>query len=196
MMLEILPKIQQPIVVLSSFRTGGTALCDYISRNFKYNNFDEVLHDAVPNRTTKFIEYTKHNHSNYVVKIIPSQINDSNRELANKILSESYIIKLIRQNINEQILSLYAASVTNQWHYKNTDKLESYEMPINIEILQYSATFIKINNQLLENFECEPSLNLVYENIGVLESKYIPYHRPINWQEVINALNNITKPLS
>jgi len=194
MILEILPKFQQPIVVLSSFRTGGTALCDYISQTFEYHNFDEVLHDAVPHRTASFVEYLNyHTHVKYVVKIIPSQINDNNQELANKILAESYIIKLTRKNIYEQILSLYTAETTAQWHYKNTDQIQQYEIPVNIELLKYSMDFIKTNNQLLENFECTPNLKLAYEDIGVLKSKYIPYHRPANWQDVITALDNINK---
>jgi hypothetical protein len=188
-----IPK-NKSIIVLGSYRCGTTALCDYLSNTFNLCNFDEVFHDNVPQRTDDFHKFLELNHSRYIIKIIPNQINDGNRRLIDNLMAHCFVIKCIRHNLSEQILSWYICNQTAVWHYKHDHSTkENYTVNIDKTSLFECLDSIICVNRMLDELTYKIDATLIYEDMGILSSKYKLYHRPTNYEELISTLNNVRK---
>jgi LPS sulfotransferase NodH len=175
------------VVIFTSYRTGSTALCDYISKKYKLTNFDEVFHGMVPDRTKRFLDYK----GNYVIKIMPDQITDrygsfKYGSLLKKIVNESFIIKLTRADVVKQIASFYICCETDKWHYKVPELISDYK--INIHNTDYPFDYIMSNNRQLENLEYCYDLVLTYEDLEITNTDYKIYNKPTNYTELIEMI--------
>lgn len=170
------------VVIFTSYRTGSTALCDYISKKYKLTNFDEVLHNMVPARTSKFLAYK----GNYVIKIMPDQLTDEYSSLLKTIINNSFIIKLTRTNVIKQIASFYICCETAKWHYKVSELTSDYK--INIYNNDYPFDYIISNNRQLENFKYHYDLELTYEDLEIPNTDYKIYNKPTNYVKLIEMV--------
>ena len=175
------------VVIFASYRTGSTALCDYISKKYKLANFDEVFHNNVPERTARFLDYK----GNYVIKIMPDQITDKygsfkHSSLLKKIVDDSFLIKLTRTDIIKQIASFYICCATDKWHYKVPELTSDYK--INIYNHDYPFDFIISTNRQLENLGYCYDLSLVYEDLEITNTEYKIYNKPTNYIELLEMI--------
>jgi LPS sulfotransferase NodH len=180
------------VIIFSSYRTGSTALCDYFAKEYGLGNFDEVFHECVPIRTENFKKFIKSN-GNFVIKIMPDQINDSNIDFVNQLAANSFLIKLSRKNIVKQITSLYLCYKTDQWHFKKTDNSQPYTVPINPEHFENTIEYILKNNSALDMFDYLYDLKLYYEDLATVDTQYAVYHKPSNYQDLVNAIEEKLK---
>jgi hypothetical protein len=176
-----IPK-NKSVIIFSSYRTKSTALCDYISKKYKLPNFDEGFHIALPDKTARFLEHK----GNYVIKIMPDQITDKHSDIINRLVSNSFVIKLSRINVIEQIASFYICCETNKWHYKKTELDIEYKIDITDNDYPFNH-IISINNQL-KNLTYRYDLELTYEDLGLLDTNYKIYNKPINYVELIEMI--------
>ena len=188
-----IPK-NKSIIVLGSYRCGTTALCDYLSNTFNLRNFDEVFHDNIPQRTDDFHKFLESDQPRYIIKIIPTQINDGNRQLINELIAQCFVIKCIRHNLLEQILSWYICMHTAVWHYEQNDSTkENYTVNIDkTSLFRCSDSIIRVN-RMLDELTYKIDATLIYEDMGILSSKYKLYHRPTNHEELYSTLRNVRK---
>ena len=161
------------VVIFASYRTGSTALCDYISKKYKLANFDEVFHDNVPERTARFLDYK----GNYVIKIMPNQITDKYSSLLKKIVDDSFLIKLTRTDVIKQIASFYICCETDKWHYKVLELTSDYPFDFIISI-----------NRQLENLGYCYDLSLAYEDLEITNTEYKIYNKPTNYIELLEMI--------
>ena len=187
----IVPRTQS-VIIFASYRTGSTALCDYLAKEYRLGNFDEVFHECVPVRTENFKKFIKSN-GKFVIKIMPDQINDSNIDFINQLAVDSFLIKLSRKNIVKQIASLYLCCETDQWHFKNTDNSQPYTVQINPEHFEYPIEYILKNNSALDTFDYLYDLKLYYEDLATINTQYTVYHKPSNYQDLVNAIEEKLK---
>jgi LPS sulfotransferase NodH len=170
------------VVIFASYRTGSTALCDFISKKYKLVNFDEVFHDMVPERTTRFLNYK----GNYVIKIMPDQLTEENNSLLKTIIDNSFIIKLTRADVIKQIASFYICCETRKWHYKVPELTSNYK--INVYNNDYPFDYIISNNQQLKNLKYHCDLELTYEDLEITNTDYKIYNKPANYVELIEMV--------
>jgi LPS sulfotransferase NodH len=172
------------VVIFTSYRTGSTALCDFISKKYNLTNFDEVFHNHIElqQRRKKFLNYQ----GKFVIKIMPDQITNENKELIVKLIKECFIIKLTRTDVIKQIASFYICCETNKWHYKVPEITSNYK--INIYNNDYLFDHIISTNQQLENLDYGYDLELAYEDLEITNTDYKIYNKPTNYVELIEMV--------
>ena len=150
-----------PIVIVANYRTGSSALGQYLA---KYHNVDwlpEPYHH--PDNASK-LQQNYINNTGYVTKFIVDQI--PNLEIHQKVLSsDCFKIRLVRDNLAEQVASYYIASSLNKWR-QHEPVVPEYSIPLNIDKMSSLAKIIIDNNALLKNLDIKFDLDLSYENLN------------------------------
>lgn len=188
----MIPRIDRPITVLASYRTGSTALCDWLARNFKYTNFDETFRPAAPHRESKFLLFRRlfRDRLHWVVKIMGDQICDRNQQVIDSVIKQSFVIRLARKDIVSQIASYYVSSLKQVWHYQNQDYQEPYTIDIDHNRIESMTRYIIKVNNIVKNLSYPIDLDLWYEDLGVMDSNYVRYNRPSNYDQLLIAVQN------
>jgi LPS sulfotransferase NodH len=171
----------QSILVLASYRTGSTALCDYLAGQYKFKNYDELFHRTKP---TDLYETRRNNKS--IIKIMPDQIPEKYwDELLNY-----YIIGISRKSVIEQITSFYICHMTHVWHYTNTDLLGEYQVRLDQVQLENTCRYILDMNKGYQNLKHLCNQEIIYEEVNLLfnQSKYKVYNKPVNYNEISEAI--------
>jgi len=182
---------QKSIIVLGTYRSGTTALCDHLSKKYNLKNYDEVFHDLAPEQTDKFIENIADGNNKYVIKIMPTQINDSNRQLISQLIDECFVIKCYRKNVLNQIRSMYICHMTNVWHYRDTSKRENFNITVDDHELEMLARYVVDVNRMLENLSYRIDAEITYEKLNNLTTEFKLYQRPNNDAELIASLHKV-----
>lgn len=192
------------VMVITNYRTGSTALCDYIAKKTGLLNCDEVFHHSDAE-----CYYDRVKHKDIVFKVMPDH---RFQEQWKTLASQCYIVGLHRQNIAEQIASLCIAKQGHAWHYvkENASQPNVLNNPDHspFPVLTNDHTpEIKINKLDIED-ECRYVLEmyikykmyrrffnveLVYENIKdeLSISDYCVYPKPNNYQELIDVIEHL-----
>jgi LPS sulfotransferase NodH len=190
--MSLLVPQNKSVIVFASYRTGSTALCDYLANEHKLTNFDEVFHECVPEKTENFKTFIKSN-KNFVIKIMPDQINDSNIDFINKLAEDSFLIKLSRKNTVKQITSFQLCCIIDQWHFKKSDAAQTYTVPVKPETFGYPIEYILKNNANLDALDYLYNLKLYYEDLADINTQYAVHHKPSNYQDLVNAIEEKLK---
>lgn len=173
------------ILVLASYRTGSTALCDYLASQHKFKNYDELFHKTKP---TDLYETRRNNKS--IIKIMPDQIPE---KYWNELLNY-YIIGISRKSVIEQITSFYICHMTHVWHYTNNTNLSGkYRVHLDQEQLETTCGYILDMNKGYQNLKHLCNQEIIYEEVNLLfnQSKYKVYNKPVNYNEILDAIKYI-----
>lgn len=177
----------QSVLVLASYRTGSTALCDFISRKYNFVNFDEAFHTAGNGGITNEFNKFRSNFSNkFVVKVMPDHLMKYPADVNNVSLN-STVIRLTRSDVVKQIASFYTSSTRNIWHQTN-DSNEPYEVPIDIDHLKRSISYILECNQIINNLDYRFDFDLKYEDLKTLDTQYKIYQKPNNYLKLLKTI--------
>jgi hypothetical protein len=105
------------IVVIANYRTGSTALCDYLSQLTGLPFLGEVFHF---NPSSRPDTYDPEQRS--IVKIMPNHMPPE--EHWDSLFNNSYVIGLYREDFAAQVLSYAVSLRTGQWQQeKNADSV-------------------------------------------------------------------------
>ncbi len=179
------------IVVLASYRTGSTALCDVLSKTHKVINLDEYFHYK------KYIRYTHKGfpyNEGYVIKIMPDQVIEP---LFSQLIKQSEVYGIYRKNIVEQIASYYIVMKNiKKWHNKKGDKLtDDYEIEYDVKELKRVMNQVPFYNRLYqEQFKHLCHKEFAYEDIRgnlLKSSSYDVYKKPTNYDFLITKIYGI-----
>ena len=174
----------QSVIIFSTYRSGSTAICDYIATKYNLKNYDENLY-GTPYLRNEFQE----TNDPYIIKVIVDQLNDeSYNKFIQPIIESSYLIRLKRNDVFSQIISWYIANQTRNFHYTVDSPVNDYTVEINLDLLKQLGSTILNSNYLLSKLTCNIDQELIYENFGVIDSNFIPYHPPANKHDLIEAL--------
>jgi len=175
----------QPVIMFAAYRSGSTAICDYIATKYNLKNYDENLYNTLYLRN-KFQEVD----NPCIIKVIVDQLNDeSYNKFIQPIIKRSYLIRLKRNDVFSQIISWYIANQTKNLHYKVNSPVNDYTVEINLDLLKQLGSTILNSNYLLSKLTCNINQELIYENFGAIDSNFIPYHPPANKRDLIEALH-------
>jgi LPS sulfotransferase NodH len=189
-MIDIISNIPQnkTILILTSYRTGSTALCDLVAKQNNLINCGELFH---------FVEdvdsYTAYQNKNIVLKIMPDQIPHD--KYWNDLINKSYIIGLHRKRIDKQIASFYISHRTKKWHFEKKDSLlDNYQVEIDIFDLEDQIRYILKMNDIYDTYfkkftQAVLSYEELYENL--IETNYQIYSKPNNYIEIVDTINKL-----
>ena len=174
----------QSIVLLSSYRTGSTALCRLLSTHFKLLNLDELFHRN--NDPATYNDYIK---NPCVVKIQPDQIIQSHW---NNLTANGYVIGLSRRSLLDQIASFYCCNVTGIWHRYSDCSRQEYEIEWTKHDLEDQCRYIIKMNKEYKKLKQICATEFFYEDIcdDLQHSGMKPTVRPSNYQDLLQAIHN------
>ena len=178
---------KRPIVILSNYRTGSTALADEIHRFLFVHNFSEPhLDTEIFNELKNSLESKR---SNFVLKIMFDQINNFYQEILNL---DCFKIKLTRKDLIKQITSNYIAQITNKWQREITDPImEEYSLDINYAYIHNSIDIILNCDQASKNLDIKYDMELYYEDIKFNNIALLKTIPPKNFREIELAIIKI-----
>jgi hypothetical protein len=118
------------------------------------------------------------------------QINDSNIEFLHSLTATSFLIKLSRKDVLNQIASFYVCCKTNSWHFTLDDPIQSYNVEIEEGLIDYAINCILKNNSDLDKLTYPFNLKVFYEDLNIVGTKYVSYPKPTNYLEIVDAIKN------
>lgn len=133
------------IAVLTNYRTGSSAVCDWLGKKRGIPNYRELFHRA--HSTIQFETYKHAEHC--VLKIMPDQFVEP---YWSDISERFVLLGLYRKDLAKQAASYYIAGQLQDHEYtKNSKTREIYHVPINIKsiedtcyvILEYHKEYLK-----------------------------------------------------
>lgn len=197
MSLEFIKDIDQSVVILTTPRTGSTALCRVLADKCNLVYCNEVFSPiTTPARIKSFWDYFNRN-INTVSKIFPDHHIRFTEEEFNKIISKSFVIFLERQDIANQVISYHILSRTNKPWYSKGELITEYlvdESEISVSV----SHILKLRKEA-EKYQQIANVSIVYEDIvnDIVNDHIIKYPKPKNYEslkiKVDNVLSNFLK---
>lgn len=189
-MLDQIPN-DKSLVVLASYRTGSTALCDLLAKKYMIKNFDEVYHLRFPWRTKQFNIWRARNYKT-IIKIMPDQMPPHKEQ--EKIFADAFVIGITRRDVVAQIASFYICHITQHWHDFKNNIAKNYIIDIDkFELENQVRHIVNMNSQyqLLAQQHC--MIQYYYEDIKdkLLDSDFITYHKPANYDEICQTVGTV-----
>lgn len=179
-----------PCLVITSQRTGSTALSTMLA---KYYNVDCFIEPAEQNHKLEQFEAIHKNFDHkYLVKFMTDRIGNYRiyRNLVNEV--QPYKIGLYRKNTLAQVVSMYIASQTGVWYGNQVPGIEQPEeklmhIPIKTKAIDRHIKIITKNNILLRAYKVHYDRILSYESLPLGRS-YRQSTKPYNHADVVAAV--------
>lgn len=185
-----------PVLILSSYRSGSTALMQVIGERLNYRTFGEPWHWNVDIREkcSEFFTYKKTN-TDYVWKLMPDHLPKESAHLEECLADwgNSYVIRLLRRDIAQQITSWIISMKTDVWN--STQIKQIPHVDIEDDYIEYSVNKHLISLDALQFTKTTSHITLYYEDILdlLVESTYKPTAKPKNYNEVLSKVTTILK---
>jgi LPS sulfotransferase NodH len=144
MSLDFIDKIDKSVVVLTTPRTGSTALCRVLSDKCNLVYFNEAF-NPICKDSIDFWDYFEKD-CKTVVKIFPDQQVNITEDQFNSIIEKSFVIFLDRTDIVSQITSYHILGVTQKPWYTHNETREEYVVNED-NILKSLVTLIELKNK-------------------------------------------------
>lgn len=185
-----------PVLIVSNYRSGSTALLGSLENNPVYSVYGEprIIPGAI--RTDKFLQKYHKGEKNYIVKTIIDQIPDM-PELQYLLNSDCFKIRLIRDNLVDQVTSYYVSLKTEVWNIESEIDNLSRTVEIDDRIIHFAIETICKNEIDLRNLNIKFDLELVYEDLGTMyniatgQLKFIRLIPPENINEIKKHIRNL-----
>lgn len=182
----------RPVVVFASYRTGSTALCDYVGKKYQLSNFDEAFHPAIPWKTVDFLTYALIKPNNrFIIKVMPDHYQNY-KSLLDFLINkwDCTLVRLTRQSFVEQVASWYVATETGVWHNDNSAD-DQYVIPVDQTQIKSCVDFLNKQNKDLLDLNFKFDIELDYDSLGLVNSKYQIYNKPTNYSTLIEEIKKI-----
>lgn len=182
----------QNVVILTTPRTGSTALCYKISKELVGSkNYQEAFHPYWSTKDADALWQDFLQGKRFVCKIFPDH-NITDQEL-DILCKDSFVIFLERTNLVEQIASYHVLSVTERPWFAKDDEQQSYTVDIDNTKISYSIRQILNLRQAAEVYRQRADISLKYEDIvDSIENEHIrKYDRPSNYTELIEKITKL-----
>jgi hypothetical protein len=183
-----------PIVIVANFRTGSTVLASELAKKHGVPFFLEPwqLPDSrsphygpnINGLQKNFYDYYWGGNKRYVLTMVPNQISGMTPYL-DILRGQSYKIKLIRENIIDNIVSFYIGKMTNKW----VRSPQEISVPCVVEIkkqkIESAINTITHVNFLLDTLDFTYDEIVTYESLGVMDSsEHALTLPPVNIEEI------------
>jgi len=183
-----------PVIILSSKRTGSTALAYDVfhSLNTTTNNLKMFNEPGESNNISELVDAVDNNEP-YVLKVHAGDLvsyPDNIKDVINK--HNCFLIRIRRKDIVAQLVSTYIAFRRNKWiysndtvHYNNNvqdiDPGNGWEI---LEIIKYILSYNKVLDEYPANFD----LDLYYEDLEFFNNTHIKTPKPENYNSLYETM--------
>lgn len=186
-----------PILLISSPRTGSTAVGDYLKKfcsdpNVKYFPEPDFFGKKSMDAFVNYVSLSK----NFIVKIHVDCLEEYPRDIQNFLLSDQTTkIRIRRRDHINQIASLYTSKYRKNTYHFFKDTIESHvadTVPIDdYKNLDWVIGFIFRTNKMLDESTIPFDIDLYYEDLPVMnDSKFLVVPKPINYNELLESIRN------
>lgn len=185
--LKLIPN-PSSIAVVTNYRTGSTALCDYLSNYMNVQNFDEAFHNGSNVETYKNYQSAKY----CVLKIMQDQIVEP---YWTDIKDRFLLVGLYRKDLAAQAASWYISMRSKRYHttvdnlprdvYKVSAQINNIEDACQ-KIYDYNISYQK--QRLL--FDVEFAYEDIENDFNRKNTRYIRHDRPKNYDKILNICQN------
>jgi hypothetical protein len=185
--------IRYPIVIVSTPRSGSTALTLHIIRKLitvpcfiEPEQSEESL-----NAFLSHMEY----HKNYVVKIHVDNFTKYPTQVAQYLMKseEPYRILMDRRGKIDQLVSFYIAKYRTIWKYNEGDTFKKDVIPINIYVMKSIMDFYGKQFQLVNEGYFNFDTTLIYEDCMFENTGMRTTPEPKNHQEIYDMFVRLTE---
>lgn len=178
-----------PIVIISTSRSGSTSLLNLISKKLNLILYAHPKYNNVPYNELEMLLQQSNNwvfkiHADELIRYFPKLLG---------VIKNSFIIRIRRRNIIEQMASHYCAYVRNKWVYNKGDTVNNADVGIDLTLIKSTIRTITIENKYVNYFPIKPELDLWYEDLDLSESDQIVSHKPKNFNEIIYQIKSFTE---
>jgi len=176
-----------PILLLSNYRTGSSALVRILGRKYNLEVFSEPHLDTEQLANLK--KYIKNGKSDYIVKFMPDYLKTV--PVYNYIYnSNCYKIKLTRNDKIAQITSFYIAKMTKVWNNVPgmARRPENYTVNIDNDIVDLSIKQICTTEKLLDTAQVNFAQHLTYEETSFADARMEKLLPPSNYAELYSYI--------
>jgi LPS sulfotransferase NodH len=191
------PITRIPVVILSSKRTGSTALAADIRDQLRETHGNLRFYgEPMESASSKPLEdlmasielhepFILKVHAHDMVRQYPQRVNDLARS------GECCLVRIRRRNTIEQVASHYLASKSNTWQHHAGDPYEVTEIhEVDMEWLDRSIRYINHYNMVLDSYPARFDLDLFYEDLGFSGNIYVKTPRPTNYHLLLQAVED------
>ena len=130
------------ILILTTPRTGSNALCSVLEKKTGLPNLAEIFHPDSPLGIQEWVD--KHQDRATIIKLFPDHVIDPMHY--NKLLKNSFVIGLYRQDIVAQILSYVIANKTNTYS-SDAKNLQLHRPAVEVSVPEFVTCGKMIVNQ-------------------------------------------------
>ena len=189
MSFDFIKDIDRSVVVLTTPRTGSTALCRVLSDKCNLEYFSEAF-NPICKDSNKFWNYFEKDRKT-IVKIFPDQQVNITEDQFNSIIKKSFVIFLDRKDIVSQITSYHILGVTQKAWYTHSETREEYVVN-EYNILKSLVTLIELKNKA-EKYRELADISLSYEDIldDIVNDHIKEYIRPVNYMNIKNKVEQL-----
>jgi len=175
-----------PIVIVSSPRTGSTALAVMLQKKLNGVLFSEPGMDD--KKLNDFLRYASLK-KNYILKEHAEVLIS---KYTNLDFSQCFLVRITRRNFVEQLVSSYITGKRNKWFYTKEDDHFKDEIITMDEIyLKEHIEYLHRHKQSIKKFDGRVDLDLTYEdilselNIGIKSIQPKNYVELLEWAKKV-----------
>lgn len=175
-----------PIVIISSPRTGSTALAIALKHKLGGELFNEPGNDDL--RLNDFLRYSSMK-KDYILKEHAGKFLEKYSKFD---LTDCTIIRINRKDLVSQAISNYISNKRKKWFYTDNDQhYQNESITYDEPFLRQCFHFTKTQNTMCDNFKGRVDFDLFYEDIITELSTSEKTIRPKNYQELLEWANEI-----
>ena len=183
-----------PVFIISSPRTGSTALGQQIAEINSLTYFIEPDYLDMCHRMNNFKSFAEANDS-YVLKMHAKNLHKYPKFVLDKLKTNSTTIKISRKSLFDQVVSYYIARKTDHWVRKRNETEKSYELEYDADFFLTSLTTIKYFNGAFDSLDVIFDLELTYEDLNLSNSLFEKTIYPNNYNRFVEQCMDTFKNL-
>ena len=182
--------LNKSICVLTTPRTGSTALCRMLSDKLNLIFFNEVFHPNMSQSQIEFFWSCFQNNSNSIIKIFPNHHDRLTEDEFNQILDKSFVIFLERKDIAKQIASYHILERNKKPFYSKNEISNPYVVDED-RITDNVFFILKIQNEA-ERYRKLANMSVYYEDIvdDIINDHIKEYPKPTNYDSIKSKVDD------
>jgi hypothetical protein len=188
-----------PAIIVANYRTGSTVYATHLAETHNVPYYLEPWQRSVDRNSNygphvngmkqNFYDHYHSGDNRYVLKLMPEQISKCT-PYDILLKSDSFKIKLYRENEIDSIVSHYIGKMRKKWWTEFGEKTEDYILDVDNGHIAGSAFAITQNNFLLHNLDYDYDEVITYESLGYIPNlRYVKTHMPNNINEIKKAVS-------
>jgi len=189
MNLDMLKDTDCSVLILSTPRTGSTALCAMLSNKFNLIDYNEIFHIDAKNLDSFWNTFK--NNTRVIFKIFPDQHTQFTEKEFQLLVDKSFVIFLERRDIANQVISYHIASRTNKPWFKKNEIINNYI--VDEENIAVSVSNILKLRKEAEKYRKLADISLYYEDIvnDIVNKQIQEYPKPDNYDSLKTKIDNM-----